>query len=314
MNLISVIIPVYNVEKSLGRCLDSVVNQTYKNIEIIIVNDGTEDNSEKIIYKYKEKYGNIKYVKKKNGGLSDARNFGIRYATGDYICFLDSDDYLSLNLFENLEKYMTQNIEMINHKVIMADEFCNEVKSIDGPVFGQAKGYEAFNKLYGSDTMLQPAWLYLYKKSFWDNSNFEYPVGKLHEDFAITPLIILNAQSVVSTDVYGYYYVQTQSSITRGNDENKKMQRALDMIEHYDHMIVSLEELKLDKVTKENVKIYYTNCIILKIQELSGENKKLYVKEIRNRKMYKNIKVRNFRQLIKKILLNVNIDLYFKVR
>ena len=298
----------------MGRCLDSVVNQTYKNIEIIIVNDGTEDNSEKIIYKYKEKYGNIKYVKKKNGGLSDARNFGIRYATGDYICFLDSDDYLSLNLFENLEKYMKQNIEIIKYKVIMVDEFCNEVKRIDGPVFGQAKGYEAFNKLYGSDTMLQPAWLYLYKKSFWDNSNFEYPVGKLHEDFAITPLIILNAQSVVSTDVYGYYYVQTQSSITRGNDENKKMQRALDMIEHYDHMIVSLEELKLDKVTKENVKIYYTNCIILKIQELSGENKKLYVKEIRNRKMYKNIKVRNFRQLIKKILLNVNIDLYFKVR
>ena len=80
--------------------------------------------------------------------------------------------------------------------------------------------------------MLQPAWLYLYKAEFWKENNFEYPVGKLHEDFALTSLIMLKAKKVASTNVYGYYYYQSNSSITRGNDQQKIMKRALDMLYH----------------------------------------------------------------------------------
>ena len=196
MKLISVIIPIYNTQKYLKKCIDSVECQSYNNIEIILVNDGSTDSSEKIIQPYLQKYENIKYYKKENGGLSDARNYGIPYATGEYIAFLDSDDYVDLDTYEKV------------------DENYNETEKVYGPIFEEKTGEEAFNTLYYQDVMLQPAWLYLYKTEFWKENNFEYPLGKLHEDFALTSLIMLKAKKVSSTNVYGYYYYQSSSSIT----------------------------------------------------------------------------------------------------
>ena len=216
-----------------------------------------KDKSEEIIKKYQENYSNIKALKKENGGLSDARNFGVKSATGDYICFIDSDDYIDENLFSNLEKYLDLDYDMIKYKLIKVDENYNQIEKIDGPIFENKTGEESFNILYGQDIMLQPAWLYLYKKSFWDENKFEYPVGKVHEDFATTALIMLKAKKVISTNIYGYYYYQSNSSITRGNDESKKMKRALDMLEHYDNMIPKIKTYDISKITEENIKIYY---------------------------------------------------------
>lgn len=314
MKLISVIIPIYNVEKYLQKCLDSVVNQTYKNTEIILVNDGSTDNSEEIAKEYEKKYENIKYFKKENGGLSDARNFGIQKATGDYICFVDSDDYISEDLFSNLERYLENDYDMIKYKVIKVDKDYKEVERVQGPIFKEKTGEEAFNILYGEDVMLQPAWLYLYKTSFWKENKFEYPVGKIHEDFARTALILLKAKKVVSVDFYGYYYYLSESSITRGSDESKNMKRAQHMLEHYDYMINEIEKYDISSETKENIKIYYTNCLILKTEELSKENKKIYIKKMKKRKIFNNIKARNFKQLIKKIILKANVNLYLKMR
>ena len=102
MPKVSVIVPVYNVEEYLERCLDSLVNQTLKDIEIIIVNDGSTDGSKEIIQKYLNKYKNIVYLEKENGGLSSARNYGIPYAKGEYIGFVDSDDYVEITMYENM--------------------------------------------------------------------------------------------------------------------------------------------------------------------------------------------------------------------
>ena len=102
MPKVSVIVPVYNVEKYIEKCLESLVNQTLKDIEIIIVNDGSKDKSEKIINKFLSKYKNIVYVEKQNGGLSDARNYGMKYAKGEYIAFLDSDDYVDTTIYEKM--------------------------------------------------------------------------------------------------------------------------------------------------------------------------------------------------------------------
>ena len=102
MPKVSVIVPVYNVEEYLERCLDSLVNQTLKDIEIIIVNDGSTDGSKEIIQKYLNKYKNIVYLEKENGGLSSARNYGIPYAKGEYIGFVDSDDYVELTMYEKM--------------------------------------------------------------------------------------------------------------------------------------------------------------------------------------------------------------------
>ena len=106
--LVSIIIPIYNVEKYLTKCIESVINQTYKNLEIILVNDGSTDNSKEIIDKYSLIDSRIKVINKKNGGLSEARNAGIEIAKGDYIGFLDSDDWIELNMYEKLYKYIKQ--------------------------------------------------------------------------------------------------------------------------------------------------------------------------------------------------------------
>ena len=315
MPKVSVIVPVYNVEKYIKKCLDSLISQTLKDIEIIIVNDGSTDKSQEIINEYVKEYPNLlqSYVKE-NGGLSDARNFGLEKANGNYICFVDSDDYLDINLLEQLTKYMDLEADMIKYKMVKVNENYNEIEKIDGPVFEELKGEDAFNTLYGRDIMLQPAWLYLYKKSFLDENNFKYPVGMFHEDFATTALLMVKAKRVVSTNIYGYYYCQSNESITRGNDEEKKLKRSMDMLKHYDSMKEQIENINISERTKENIKIYYTNNIILKVEDLNSQNKKIYINEIKKRNMLKNIKARNAKQFLKKIILNININWYLKLR
>ena len=104
----SIIVPIYNVEEYLEECIESLINQTYTNIEIVLVNDGTKDNSGKICEKYAKKDPRIKYIIKKNGGLSSARNEGLKHITGDYIIFVDSDDYVSTKLCEIINKIIVE--------------------------------------------------------------------------------------------------------------------------------------------------------------------------------------------------------------
>lgn len=314
MNKLSVIVPVYNVEKYLSKCLDSIIEQQYPNTEIIIVDDGSTDNSARIAEEYVSKKDNIKYYRKKNGGLSDARNYGVQKSTGDYICFIDSDDYIDSGLFEKIKNYMEKDYDVIKYKIITVNEDGTFIEKHDGPVFENKTGSEAFNILFENDKFLQPAVLYVVKKVFFNENNFVFPVGKYHEDFAIIPLMILKAKSVASTDIYGYYYVQSSESIMRGNDKQKVMQRAMDALYHYDSMCDEIKKYKLDKITEDNVKKYYTNCIIIKVEELSKDNQRIYIREIKKRKMYKNIKITNFKQLIKYILLSVGVKLYLKLK
>lgn len=309
---ISVIVPVYNTEKYINKCLDSLVNQTMKNIEIIVVNDGSKDRSEEVIKQYVDKYPQmIKYYKKENGGLSSARNYGIEKATGDYISFVDSDDYVDKELFLSLESYIDKDIELVKFKTIKKYKD-GKLEKISGPTFDKCCGEEAFNKLYSNDILIEPAWLYLYRREFWIKNNFKYEDNLYHEDFGLTPLIITSAKTVVSTEVYGYYYIQRENSIV--TDKTKNVRKAYDLLKHYDNMIEKIKDMKLTKKTEENLKIYYTNCILLRIGELEGIEQKKYIQEIKKRKMIKNIKVRNIKQLVKKILLKINIKLYLKVR
>ena len=115
----SIIVPVYNVEKYLKKCLDSIIDQTYKNYEVIVVNDGSPDNSQAIIEEYKKNYPNkIKAYNKQNGGLSDARNFGLQYTTGDYVIFVDSDDYVKNDMLEVLNNNIKENEDVIGYPLL----------------------------------------------------------------------------------------------------------------------------------------------------------------------------------------------------
>lgn len=315
---ISVIIPVYNVEKYIEKCLDSIVNQTMKDIEIIIVNDGSEDNSENIIKHWMKNNKTIiiKYLQKENGGLSDARNFGVSHATGKYIAFIDSDDYIDKDLFENLEKYIDEDIDIIKFKMKTVDENGNILEKLEGPVFKKCTGEEAFEKLCTEDKFLDPACIYLYKRDFFISNKFKYAIGTYHEDFGLTPLIIINAKSFVSTNEMGYNYLQRDNSITGNENIQKDIKKAKDLLRHYDNMIKKIDSYTISEKSKDLIKRYYANTIILKAEELQKDNKEFnkYVKELKKRKVYKNIKPYNTKQLLKRFILKFNMKLYLKMR
>ena len=315
MPKISVIVPVYNTEKYLDKCINSILEQKNVDYEIIVVNDGSTDNSSEVMKKYLLDYGDrIKYYEKTNGGLSDARNYGVDKATGDFLCFVDSDDYIDSSLFSNLEKYILQDVDLIKYKCIRVNSNHEIIEKVEGPVFETVSGEDAFNMLYSSDVLLEPAWLYLYRREFYLNNKFAFPVGKYHEDWATTPYIIISAKTVVSADVYGYYYVQSSNSITRDNNDEKALKRAQDMLEHYDNFILKLDNSNVNNNVKENFKIYLSNCLILKVNDLPLKYHKEYISQLKKRKIASNLKARNIKQFIKKIVLKISIKLYLKLR
>lgn len=317
MPKVSVIIPVYNTANYVEKCLNSIYNQKMKNIEIIIVNDGSTDNSDIVIQRWiKQNKGNIeiKYFKKENGGLSDSRNFAIPYVTGEYISFIDSDDYIEENLYSNLEIYMDRKIDLIKFKMQTIDINGDMIEKVDGPIFDKCTGEEGYEKLCTKDKFLDPACIYLYRAEFYKKNNFMYKLDAYHEDFGLTSLIILKAKSFVSTNKYGYFYLQTDNSITRNFNYEKEIKKAKDLISHYDYMIEEIKNYDISNKSRELIKRYYTNTLILKARDLKDKEKKKYIKEIKKRKLYKNIKPYNIKQLVKRFILRINIEIYLKMR
>lgn len=210
---VSIIIPVYNAEKYLPRCIQSVLNQTYKNIEIILVDDGTKDNSGIMCDDYATHDERIKVIHKENGGLSFARNAGIEIASGEAIFFLDSDDYLSddcIRKLVNLLQDHLADVSIIQMKYI--PENVNEVDlsqdTDEIKVMTAEKAIEEslYQKLY---TCCAPA--KLYRRSV--IGEIRFPLGRISEDLATCHLFLNNAEKVVYSSYYGYYYRQHESSI-----------------------------------------------------------------------------------------------------
>ena len=313
---ISVIIPVYNTEKYIKKCLRSLAKQRMQDFEVVIVNDGSTDNSKEVIHDcIKENMiQNIRYFEKENGGLSDARNYGVKKANGKYLFFLDSDDYIDKDLFFSLEKYIDKDIDLIKFKMKTVDLEDNVIKHEDGPVFEQCTGPEAFSKLVTHDSFLEVACIYLYKREFFVVNNFKYSVGLYHEDFGLTPFIISCANTVVSVNIYGYNYLQSENSIMRNNDYSKEIKKVQDTLKHYDIALKKIIQYKIDKKTSGILKRYYTNTILLKCDCLKGEELEQYIEQLQKRKLYKNIKPTNIKQIIKRILLFISIKLYIKMR
>ena len=224
--MISFVIPSFNSSNTIKRAVESILNQT-SNIkyEIIIVDDGSSDNTEEVLECY-DNDERVKYYKKKNSGVADTRNYGVIKAVGDYIIFVDSDDYISENLLKDIEPYLMQNIELIKWNPIFVDGNKNEILKPASVAFEKVTGEQGFNILFGKDNLIDCLWNYAIKKKIM----MEFPSGTYHEDFATMPLIILNAKSFVSLDKREYYYVQSNNSIMRNKDDNKKNKKYMMML------------------------------------------------------------------------------------
>lgn len=297
----SLIIPVYNVYAYLEKCLASIENQSYKNFEVIIVNDGSPDNSQEIINKYCQKYKNFKSYNKENGGLSSARNFGLQYVTGDYIVFIDSDDYIKSDYLEKINATLITNkdIEVLKLKLILVDELGKEIRKESGL---DINGYITFKDLTALE-FIEPAWSYVYSTKFWKKYKFKYMEGKIHEDFGLTPEILMRANKIYYLSYYGYYYVQRKNSIMSSNDKEKLKKKAYDMLEQYDRLI-SLRFNK-DNTNITFYKSFLANALINKAKTLKGLTKKQYIKELKYRKVSNLILSNTFKRKIKKIILKL---------
>ena len=298
--MISFIIPSYNSANTIKKAIESILNQNANiRYEIIVVDDGSSDNTEEVLKVY-ENNQKIKFYKKANSGVADTRNYGVSKATGDYIIFVDSDDYISENLLNDIEPYLLQNIELIKWNPIFVDENKNEILKPASVAFKKVTGEQGFNILFGRDNLIDCLWNYAIKKEL----IMEFPTGTYHEDFATMPLIILKAKSFVSIDKREYYYVQSNNSIMRNKDYDKTRKKLNDKLNHFDNLIKKSSEMSIQKQTKENFAIFATNSMLAVVKDLDEKEKKYYTNELKKRKISKYIKARNIKQIIKKIILS----------
>ncbi len=220
---VSVIVPVYNVEKYLANCLDTLVNQTLTDIEIIVVNDGATDSSSEIIKEYAAKYSNIIALDKQNGGLSDARNYGLSFAKGEYIGYVDSDDYVDYDMYELLYKKAKEGdydvVECDLHHVFPDGSIDTEVgeRITDKKEMLMMGRSVVWNKIYKRDWLLQ--------------TEVIFPKGCIYEDVEFFCKLVPSIRSYAYVDSASIYYVQRGDSIN-----NKQSLKTLDIVKILTHI------------------------------------------------------------------------------
>ncbi len=250
--LVSVIIPAYNIEDYIGRCLDSVISQTYKNLEIIVVDDGSGDSTAKILDDYKEKDCRIKVIHKKNSGVSSARNKGLDIASGDYIGFVDGDDLVDVNLYETLVKLIEEGADIAHCGYQMV--FPNRVDYYYNTGKKKIQTTKEGLKDLLSGEMIEPA-LYnkLYRKELFNNIRLNENL-KINEDLEINYKLFKKSKKSIYYDLPLYSYMIRKNSATSSNTIIRKNEDSFNV----------LREIKNDsKNDKEVYAIAYRRYIYL---------------------------------------------------
>lgn len=323
-DLISVIVPVYNVEKYIKNCIDSIINQTYKNLEIILIDDGSKDNSGKICDEYTKLDNRIKAIHKKNGGLSDARNVGIDNATGKYITFIDSDDYVENDYVEYLYKLIKKyNVKMSisSYKVICK----NETKIIDMAKNNKdekLKTQECLRKMLCEKGFTVSACTKMYEKSLF--SDIRFPLGKLCEDNGTTYKLILKCENIIYGNKSNYHYYKRNNSIMT----SKFTKHRLDIIDLTDEMVDVVEkeypEL-IDTLEKRKITVRFSILRQMVTSKLDDEMKEKekeiinYIKSkrkdiLKNKEIDKRDKIALISLLLHKEVFKVCWNIYCKIK
>lgn len=252
MTKISVIVPVYNVEDLLSKCLDSLVNQTFEDYEVIVVNDGSPDNSQKIIDDYYNKYPNIiRPFKKENGGLSSARNYGLKYANGEYVLYVDSDDFVSNNILDKMYSAAVMNnsdIVVCRSYMVCGDnleEMDKEVLSTDLYKRYILNRPSAHCKLVKKEILLHPELAFLEEHHY--------------EDIAEVPAFCLYAKNISFVDDYLYYYLVREGSIMHNKEYSEKLNDIFDSIDNLTNIFINKNAL--DKYKDELEFLYIKHLL-----------------------------------------------------
>lgn len=316
MKKVSIIVPVYNVEKYIRKCLDSLVNQTLNDIEVIVVNDGSPDNSQSIIDEYVKKYPKIvKSYIKENGGQGSARNYGLERATGEYIGYVDSDDYVSLDMYETLynkAKNDDADIVVCSHTVV----YEANGNKIEEKLFNGTDD-NRLNALFNNAGVCNK----IYRKDILKKFNFRTKVW--YEDIDFVSIILLLAKKISFVDSGLYYYLLRQGSTMN----NSNIERNLEILDAFNNLIKYLHDYDLydsyfDEITFLAVQHIYIAASVRVINTKNVSNKKK--KEIINTLMqYMNNNFSKYNQnkylyLLdknKKIIYNLlRVKMYFLIK
>lgn len=255
--LLTVVIPVYNVEKYLKRCVESVLVQEWHNYDILLVDDGSIDSSPQICDDYVKTYDFISVIHKENGGLSEARNTGISHAKGDYVYFPDSDDWLEPQTFKELAEVLeSQEFEIVsfNREFVKGEEDA----IVSAPLVTQVlEGKDAFVQMLKHSYITGFANDKIYKKSLFIDSNISFPKGKYYEDLGTNYKLFLSAKNVFATNQkYYHYLIDNPDSITQSWNE----QKFSDMFGFYKDIFYSdFVRSQLNQEEIQILQLYYVN-------------------------------------------------------
>ena len=219
---VSIIVPVYDIEEYLVECIESILAQTWKHFEIILVDDGSTDSSGKMCDEYAEKYNCIFVIHKKNGGLSSARNAGIDVARGNYLAFIDSDDVVHPDYLRELV-----NIVEKENADLVACDFCVGTSCQWGETseikYDIRRDEDVLERMNDNDVVVTVAWNKLYHAKFFKEYSLRYPEGKIHEDMFLTPQILHCTNKMVITNQKLYFYRQRKNSIMNSSFSIKQL-------------------------------------------------------------------------------------------
>ena len=280
---LSIILPVFNVEKYLDRCIKSILEETYKDLELVIVNDGTKDDSENIIIRYLEKYNNITYIVKENGGLSHARNVGYTYAKGEYIAFFDSDDYIEKDMYEKLmAKVKDYNYDIVVCDLYMEYEQTGKKIYVGSNVEKEYKDVEEDNnEISIRKEIMENIYIAvhnkIYKKELIEKTfenGMPFVNGMYYEDIVYTYSILQNTRSISFVKEPLYYYVQRTSSIS--NNYDKKLYDIITSVEMLIENAVENNRFEDYKEILEYIGIRYMYGTFMK-RIAKTKNKKIYL-------------------------------------
>ena len=303
----SIIIPGYNPGKYLKKCLESVINQDYKDYEIVIVNDGSTDGSFKIVDDICANIKSVKYFDYgKNRGLSYARNYGVSKASGEYILFLDSDDYYSEGFLRALNDSISdEDIIRFQCREVYEDRTIEHNEES----FSQLNGIDAFNRIVNSH-YVENAWLYCFKRKFWKKGNFKFLEGTYHEDFGLIPYVLISSDCVSCISFIGYNYIQRAGSIMSSNNYDKVLKKCNDFLTHFKFLKSEGSNIHGDLSVYNS---FISNCVILKSTYLNYEDYKKYIKELKKCGAFDMLLSDTFIRKIKKLFIKISPKLYYKL-
>lgn len=302
MAVFSIIVPVYGVEAYLDRCVSSLREQSFEDIEILLVDDGSIDNCPRMCDEYARRDSRIRVLHKPNGGLSDARNKGLEAASGVYVLFVDGDDYIDRDACKRLLPFTKGNADiLLGGAVTEGGDRVLEPLAFTGILTGEAYYKQALK----AGKNWPEVWLNGYRRGFLEETGLRFQKGILHEDEAFTPRAFLGAKSVVYTGETFYRYALREGSITRGKDKRKNLSDYAAVCKELEPLYEKIEDRELKNLLKDALVCGYLSLF----QEARGYMYgKTYIRKGFCLKNAKRVKTR-----LKSLLFALSPRLYWQI-